>query len=109
MASAKVQPEVEEVAELITNGNEASSRELQQKAKEVQNPNIIDPSGTFMKRWDLLMLILLMFTATVTPFEVAFLKPNLGDGLFIINRMVDFGFILVRNSSLAFETLVNPK
>ena len=54
---------------------------------------VINPNGEFCKSWDLLMVTLLLFTAAVTPFEVAFLTSNGVDGLFVINRMVDIGFI----------------
>jgi hypothetical protein len=54
---------------------------------------VINPNGEFCKSWDLLMVTLLLFTAAVTPFEVAFLVSNGVDALFVINRMVDMGFI----------------
>ena len=49
---------------------------------------------SFMQKWDFYMLVLLFFTATVTPYEVAFLQPDL-DFLFFLNRSVDLGFIAV--------------
>jgi potassium voltage-gated channel Eag-related subfamily H protein 7 len=52
----------------------------------------LDPNSGAMKRWDGIMLGLLMFTATVTPYEVAFLETKI-DQLFVINRLVDCGFI----------------
>lgn len=39
------------------------------------------------------MIVLLIFTATVTPFEVAFLEPS-WDALFFINRVVDAMFLV---------------
>lgn len=48
-----------------------------------------------MRIWDLVMLILLLFTATLTPFEVALLKIELNT-LFVVNRLVDILFITVR-------------
>ena len=44
--------------------------------------------------WDLLMMLLLIFTATVTPYEACFMKVNGIDTIFIVNRIVDFGFVL---------------
>lgn len=41
------------------------------------------------------MLVLLLFTATLTPFEVALLKIELNT-LFVVNRLVDILFITVR-------------
>lgn len=49
----------------------------------------------FMKNWDLLMALLLLFTATVTPFEVAFLETKV-DVLFVLNRLIDSLFLAVR-------------
>jgi hypothetical protein len=40
-------------------------------------------------------MLLLVFTALVTPFECALLEPKV-DGLFYINRVVDFAFLIVR-------------
>ena len=39
------------------------------------------------------MVCMLVFTATVTPFEVAFLKESL-NGMFVINRLVDLSFTI---------------
>jgi len=47
------------------------------------------------------MAMLLLFTASVTPFEVAFLETNL-DPLFAINRVVDLLFLLVRARAFLF-------
>lgn len=81
------------------------------KALELEDHSkVLDPAGKFMRKWDLLMLLLLGFTASVTPYEVSFVKSeginiNL---LFIVNRMVDFGFLLVNamlTSVFVFLTL----
>eukprot|EP00937_MAST-01D_sp_MAST-1D-sp2_P006043 g6043.t1 len=52
----------------------------------------IDPTGRYMRRWDVVMLTALLFTAIVTPYEVALLTTQL-DALFIINRVVDTIFV----------------
>jgi hypothetical protein len=54
---------------------------------------LFHPHGATMKHWDLLMMALLVFTATVTPYEVAFLVFKI-NWLFAINRIVDFFFLL---------------
>lgn len=54
-------------------------------------------SSPWMKNWDLLMAILLLFTASVTPFEVAFLETEV-NFLFFLNRLVDMLFFLVRHA-----------
>lgn len=72
----------------------------------------IDPRGGFMRRWDVVMIMCLLFTATVTPFEIAFLSPDadgtlsdeekkalsktipIEDPLYWINRVVDLLFMI---------------
>jgi CRP-like cAMP-binding protein len=49
------------------------------------------PQGRFMQRWDMFMLCLMLFTATVTPYEIGFLSTKI-DALFIVNRLTDIGF-----------------
>ena len=53
-----------------------------------------DGQSAALQRWDLLTLLCLLFTALVTPVEVAFLTTNLS-ALFIINRVVDAVFVVV--------------
>jgi len=51
---------------------------------------LFDPTSVFNQRWDALGLILLLFTASVTPFETAFVTGPLHiDVLFLINIIVD--------------------
>jgi len=65
---------------------------------------LMDPRTTYMRRWDILAVYLLAFTAVVTPFEVAFLSPNWKSALFWVNRLVDILFIidLVMNFNLIY-------
>ncbi|KAI8916565.1 hypothetical protein DFJ77DRAFT_483323 [Powellomyces hirtus] len=54
---------------------------------------VLDLTSNFLKRWDMLSLLLLFFTASVTPFETAFLPSTTTiDMLFLINRVVDLIF-----------------
>eukprot|EP00873_Tetraselmis_striata_P012096 jgi/Tetstr1/432360/TSEL_021757.t1 len=56
---------------------------------------VLDPRKVFMQRWDVLIAVLLLFTAVVTPYEVAFIENNsFVDPLFIINRIVDVLFFI---------------
>ncbi|KAI8910776.1 hypothetical protein EDD86DRAFT_224940 [Gorgonomyces haynaldii] len=58
----------------------------------------LDPTSPFLRKWDTLALCLLFFTASVTPFETAFLSSDSNsstiniDLLFILNRIVDVVF-----------------
>ena len=55
---------------------------------------VIDPrTSKRARQWDSVTSIALIFTALVTPYEVAYLPPNGADALFIINRLVDLVFV----------------
>jgi len=86
-----------------------SSPEAQLRARQAlvhERHALIHPASLFMRRWDIVTLVLLAFTATVTPFEVCFLNPDvdLRDGLFWVDRLVDllFAFDVVINFNLAY-------
>ena len=49
----------------------------------------------FVSRWSFYIVLLLLYTAIVTPVEVAFLTTSL-DALFVFNRVVDVSFLVVR-------------
>eukprot|EP00854_Cymbomonas_tetramitiformis_P004820 gene4820-5888_t len=59
---------------------------------------ILDPRSAAMKKWDQMTAILLIFTATVTPYEVGFLVTSLetvgAQVLFYMNRIIDVAFFL---------------
>lgn len=54
---------------------------------------VMHPMSPYTAKWDIFVLLLLMFTAIVTPYEIAFFDVEL-NGLFIVNRIVDLGFLL---------------
>ena len=58
---------------------------------ELLTASVIDPNSPAMVHWDGFMMLLLLFTAVFTPFEVAFLTTRL-DFIFWLNRFVDLGF-----------------
>ena len=65
--------------------------------------SVLDPLSTFMRYWDLSSLVVLLFTSTVTPYEISFLEVKV-DALFWFNRVVDFFFLcdIVVNFNLKF-------
>ena len=69
-------------------------------------PFVLDPTSKRMQQWDLLMMVLLLYTATVTPFEIAFIQTDPESLLFFVNRIVDACFILdmVFNFLLAYPS-----
>ena len=54
---------------------------------------VLNPNSERRRMWDVLMFVLLLFAATVTPFEIAFVKHAQLDALFFLNRIVDLCFI----------------
>ena len=68
-----------------------------QLGKDTKPKYIIDPRGSFyMGVWDAIQVSALVFTAFVTPFQVAFLEAaeSAADGLFIVDRCIDVIFIV---------------
>jgi hypothetical protein len=53
---------------------------------------VVDPNCAFMRRWDIVTILALFFTAVVTPYEVAVLETSL-DALFVANRFIDAVFV----------------
>ena len=72
------------------------ARIIEARKRKEQSPwYILRPVSGFMTAWDLITAFALIFTAIVTPVEVAFFDPpeSATDGLFIFNRFIDFIFI----------------
>jgi voltage-gated potassium channel Kch len=78
------------------------------KAFMKKSPLVISPRTWYMRRWDLVTLLLLLFTAVVTPVEVAFLTTALFNVLFWVNRSVDALFVcdIILNF---FVAIVDPE
>jgi hypothetical protein len=59
---------------------------------------LLDFEGSFCRYWDVITAVLLIFVALMTPFELGFLTTNVdtsgGLALFVINRLVDFVFLM---------------
>lgn len=63
-------------------GSQAQPRCLSVRARRGRRPEglhpPLDPRGPFMRRWDIIIALLLTFTATVTPFEARHPDGTLG-------------------------------
>ncbi|KDO33896.1 hypothetical protein SPRG_01776 [Saprolegnia parasitica CBS 223.65] len=46
-----------------------------------------------MKKWDMISVALLFYTAIVTPYETAFPDSSFSDAMFVLNRLVDLCFL----------------
>eukprot|EP00935_MAST-01C_sp_MAST-1C-sp1_P001283 g1283.t1 len=69
---------------------------------------IINPDTKYMRRWDIWIMLCLIFTAFVTPYEVAFMETKL-DFLFCVNRFVDLTFLcdMLVQFMLPFQTILH--
>jgi len=63
----------------------------------------INPTSNGMAKWDKAIMTVLLYTAIVTPFEVAFLTPEFG-AMFVVNRLVDCVFIV----DIVFTFFLDP-
>ena len=61
---------------------------------------VVDPrTSSWMVYWDGAMILALVYTATVSPYQIAFLEPPLiltegADALWVLNRVTDIFFLL---------------
>ena len=67
--------------DMFTAVQEATFKQVQiRQHRGVSNPDnikcIISPKSKFSQQWDLLMILLLLYTAVVTPFEVSYLSAS---------------------------------
>ena len=68
---ASIARSMTEIAEEILHNHDAASELLEQ-----ENALYITPRSSFMKGWDSLIAILLVYTAIMTPFEISFLGES---------------------------------
>jgi Ion transport protein len=56
----------------------------------------LDLNGMFLAKWNILVFVMLIFTALITPFEIAFIRRTIivVDLLFLMNRVVDCMFLV---------------
>ena len=86
----------EQVAEEIVRQRKAIEEAVQKSAK-VQRYVLHPDKNKWLGRWDVLTSSALLYTATITPFETAFIPNVIGveswqDPFFIINRILDLIF-----------------
>jgi CRP-like cAMP-binding protein len=71
-------------------------------AVEIEH-KVFHPQSKFCNRWDGFVCIALLFTACITPFEIAMLETSMNE-LFFLNRVMDciFAFDIYVSMKLAF-------
>lgn len=50
---------------------------------------LLDPTGKFMEKWDLVIIFVMLYTSFITPWELAFVRTPSTDALFICNQFVN--------------------
>ena len=53
---------------------------------------LVHPLSTFMRRWDMLTMWLLLYTAIWTPFEVAFVEEKRLSAMYFVNMVINLAF-----------------
>merc|ERR1712216_195002 len=66
-----------------------TQKELEQRKAEKY---MFKPQDENIQTWDMIGLVMITYTAFVTPYDVAFLEPDI-NVLFFFNRIVDLYFI----------------
>ena len=67
-------------------------------SRQKKNPWLVDPrTSKRLSYWDAFVGLLLVYTALLTPYEVAFLPvpSDARNARFILNRLVDLFFVVV--------------
>lgn len=68
--------------------------DLLRKRMHKRDTGFIDPNSIFMMRWDTTGLVAMLWTAMITPYEIAFKEPKVDVSIrFVINRMFDLYFV----------------
>jgi len=85
---------IEEILEKKKNKTENFRKTLSEK-KEPEIPwYIIHPDKPFKQIWNVLISLVLIYTATVMPFKVAFIESKLFDAWSVIDLVIDFFFTM---------------
>lgn len=91
--------------------NDRERREFEEGEKKLDSilskyeasPYLLDPRSRMMRRWDVLIAVALVYTATVTPYEVAFLDTKSSARMtadaatfpvYLLNLLVDITFFV---------------
>ena len=61
---------------------------------EKERTQVLELDGSFTRNWQMIVMLLLLYTAIITPYELAYLDPRPDWILFWVNRLVDVLFII---------------
>jgi len=79
--------------DLTERAQSVSFTKKEPKPKAAPSRFILNDKAKWLRQWDVVIIVLLLFTASVTPFEVGFCKTSF-NALFGINRLVDLCFTI---------------
>jgi hypothetical protein len=68
----------------LSAANDLSTMQRKLDQLNSQTKYLFNPDGYFCPKWDVAIIAALVFTATVTPYEVAFVETKIG-AMFAIN------------------------
>ena len=75
-------------------GFSETTKRLRMRLKK-SNRMLLDPSSRKLQYWDMYMLLLLVYTMTVTPYEVCMMwEPTTVNALYVVNWFVNISFVL---------------
>lgn len=63
-------------------------------SSEAYYPWLIHPEGTFKKVWSLVLLVFMLYTATLMPYRIAFEEAVYWDFWTVVDMVLDFVFII---------------
>lgn len=88
------------ISKVVSVGSEVLNLVQDRNLVKQLPPCVCVPNSTAVRCWDLYTLVLLVYVAIVTPFQMAFLSDNsLNDirpwlGIFILDRFIDISFLV---------------
>jgi len=72
---------------------------------------MVESGSNFHKFWALIIIFLLLYTATVMPYKIALIEDDMKDPLYYIDTIVDFIFMLdiIINFNMPIEQKFKPE
>jgi hypothetical protein len=77
----------------VNDSDDSDNATNETTSKEPKSSGVIFPSNRIKRVWDLVIMVLLIYTATYVPFRVCFIDDG-SDGFFIWECLVDSLFFI---------------
>ena len=82
-----------QLIEALTTDRSRLRTSLSKMSQRLGGLLMIDPEGNFCKVWNIVLMFLLIYTATYMPFKLAFISDADTNTSFIVDNVVDFMFM----------------